>query len=157
MINLRNELSRLLRIKKNMNQKKPSFKRIESWRYKRVKGGWRAAKGIDSKTRQKLKSGVKSPNVGYRTPKKIRGLHPSGLHEVIVKNIDDLNKINPKTHGIKISATIGNKKRMELIELAQSRRFKIFNLGTSYYEELRMRDLALSSQDSEEETDEKSK
>jgi len=119
-----------------------------------VKRGWRAAKGIDSKTRQKLKSGVKSPNVGYRTPKKIRGFHPSGLKEVIIKSPSDLENLNPKTHGIKISATVGSKKRMELIELAQSRRLKIFNLGTSYYEDLRMRDLALSSQESEEETDE---
>ena len=151
---MNNGTSRLLKIKKNMAQKKPSFKRIESWRYKRVKGGWRAAKGIDSKTRQKLKSGVKSPNIGYRTPKKIRGLHPSGLQEVIIKNIKDLDELNPKIHGIKISSTIGSKKRMDMIEFAQFRRFKIFNLGTSYYEELRMKDLALSSQESEEKSDE---
>lgn len=155
MITLNNETSRLLRIKKNMSQKKPSFKRIESWRYKRVKGGWRAAKGIDSKTRQKLKSGVKSPNIGYRTPKKIRGLHPSGLLEKVIKNPKDLDDLNPKTHGIKIAATIGSKKRMMMIELAQSKRFKVLNLGTSYNEELKMRDLVLSSQESEEKTDKK--
>ncbi len=77
------ETKRLLKLRKEIQKKKPSFRRIESWRYKRVNGGWRKARGIDSDTRQKLKSGVKSPNVGYRAPRKVRGLHPSGLQEIM--------------------------------------------------------------------------
>ena len=147
------ETNRLMNVKKRLIKKKPSFRRIESWRYKRVKGGWRAAKGIDSKTRQKLKSGVKSPNVGYRTPKKLRGLHPSGLIEVVLSNIKDLEGLNPSIHGIKISSKLGSKKRMKLIDAIQSKKFKIFNLGISYYEDLKMKDLILTSQEENLEED----
>ena len=55
---------RLMELRKRMNKKRPSFRRVESWRYKRVKDSWRKARGIDSKTRKKKKSGVKSPTVG---------------------------------------------------------------------------------------------
>ena len=44
---------RLMELRKNMNKKRPSFRRVESWRYKRVKDSWRKARGIDSKTRKK--------------------------------------------------------------------------------------------------------
>ncbi|MBD3353323.1 MAG: 50S ribosomal protein L32e, partial [Candidatus Lokiarchaeota archaeon] len=126
------EKERLKRIKSKMRKKKPSFKRIESWRYKRVKGGWRAAKGIDSKTRQKKKSGVKSPNIGYRTPKELRGLHPSGLKEVVIHNIKEADNLNPNKHGIKIASKVGAKKRIKLIEELKSRKFKVFNSGVTY-------------------------
>jgi large subunit ribosomal protein L32e len=151
------EMNRLLRIKKMQRKKRPSFRRIESWRYKRVKrSGWRAAKGIDSKTRQKIKSGVKSPNVGYRSPKKLRGLHPCGLIEKVVHNMDQINELDPNIHGLKISSKIGNKKRLGMIEKAQLKNFKILNLGTSYFEDLKMRNLAFESKESEnEESDEK--
>ena len=146
------EFNRLLRIKKMLRKKRPSFRRIESWRYKRVKrSGWRAAKGIDSKTRQKLKSGVKSPNVGYRSPKKLRGLHPSGLIEKVIHNLNQINELDPNIHGLKISSKIGNKKRMGMIEKAQLKNFKILNLGTSYFEDLKMRDMVFASKESEDE------
>ncbi|MFX1338225.1 MAG: eL32 family ribosomal protein [Promethearchaeota archaeon] len=46
---------RLLEIRKNIKKKKPSFRRVESWRYIRVKDSWRKARGIDSQTRKKKK------------------------------------------------------------------------------------------------------
>ena len=125
---------RLIEIRKKLNKKRPSFRRVESWRYKRVKDPWRKARGIDSRTRIKSKSGVKSPSVGYRGPKKVRGLHPSGYEEVRVSNLKDLEDLNHKKHAIKISAKLGAKKRLELIENAQNRNFKILNIGVSQKE-----------------------
>ena len=125
------EQKRLIELRKKMNKKRPSFRRVESWRYVRVKDSWRKARGIDSRTRKKSKSGVKSPSVGYRGPKKIRGLHPSGYEEVRVVTIDDLNNLNNKKHAIKISTKLGVKKRIHLIDYAQSRGFKVLNIGIS--------------------------
>ncbi|MBD3253942.1 MAG: 50S ribosomal protein L32e [Candidatus Lokiarchaeota archaeon] len=125
---------RLMEIRKKMKKKRPKFRRVESWRYKRVKNSWRKARGIDSKTRRKSKSGVKSPNVGYRTPKKIRGLHPSGYEEVRVITKKDLEDLNPKTQAIKISGRLGAKKRLELIELANNMNIKILNIGAAQRE-----------------------
>ena len=125
---------RLLELRKKIHKKKPSFRRVESWRYKRVKDPWRKARGIDSQTRKKTKSGVKSPSVGYRSPKKVRGLHPSGYEEVRVVTIQDMNNLNKNRHAIKISGKLGAKKRVVLIDYCQKRGFKILNLGISQKE-----------------------
>jgi len=133
---------RLMELRKKMNKKRPSFRRVESWRYKRVKDSWKKARGIDSKTRKKKKSGVKSPTVGYRTPKKVRGLHPSGYEEVRVTTIQDLNNLNKNRHAIKISSKLGSKKRVTLIDYCQKRGFKILNLGISQKEIERLEAIA---------------
>ncbi|MFW9819022.1 MAG: 50S ribosomal protein L32e [Candidatus Thorarchaeota archaeon] len=125
---------RLIELRKKINKKRPSFRRVESWRYKRVSDSWRKARGIDSNTRKKKKSGVKSPTVGYRNPKKIRGLHPSGYEEVRVTIIQDLKNLNKNQHAIKISSKLGSKKRIALIDYCQRRGFKILNLGISQRE-----------------------
>ena len=126
--------NRLLELRKIKKRKNPKFRRVESWRYKRVKDSWRKARGIDSQTRKKTKSGVKSPSVGYRGPKKIRGLHPSGYEEVRVTSIEDLEGLSNKKHAIKISGKLGTKKRIPLVEYAQNRGFRILNMGISQRE-----------------------
>jgi len=122
---------RLMELRKKINKKRPSFRRVESWRYKRVKDSWRKARGIDSKTREKKKSGVKSPTMGYRGPKKVRGLHPSGYVEVRIITPDDLKNLNKNKHVVKISGKLGTKKRIALTDYCQKRGFKILNLGVS--------------------------
>ena len=128
------EQKRLIELRKKINKKRPSFRRVESWRYVRVKDPWRKARGIDSRTRIKSKSGVKSPSMGYRGPKKVRGLHPSGYEEVRVVNINDIKGLNNKKQALKISSKLGVKKRIALIDYAQSRGFKVLNLGISQKE-----------------------
>jgi large subunit ribosomal protein L32e len=128
------EKDRLMELRKQKKRKNPKFRRVESWRYKRVKDSWRKARGIDSQTRKKTKSGVKSPSVGYRSPKKIRGLHPSGYEEVRVTSIDDFKGLSNKRHAIKISGRLGTRKRIPLVEYAQNKGFKILNMGISQRE-----------------------
>ena len=128
------EQKRLIELRKKINKKRPSFRRVESWRYVRVTDSWRKARGIDSRTRIKSKSGVKSPSAGYRGPKKTRGLHPSGYEDVRVVTIDDLKNLNNKKQAIKIATTLGVKKRIRLIDYAQSRGFKVLNIGISHGE-----------------------
>jgi large subunit ribosomal protein L32e len=123
-----------MELRKNMNKKRPSFRRVESWRYKRVKDSWRKARGIDSKTRKKKKSGVKSPSIGYRGPKKVRGLHPSGYNDVRITTPDDLKNLNRNKHALIISGNLGAKKRIALTDYCQKRGFKILNLGISQKE-----------------------
>jgi large subunit ribosomal protein L32e len=125
---------RLLELRNRINKKRPSFRRVESWRYKRVSDSWRKARGIDSNTRKKKKSGIKSPTVGYRNPRKVRGLHPSGYEEVRVTTVQDLKSLNKNKHAIKISSKLGSKKRIALIDYCQRRGFKILNLGISQRE-----------------------
>ncbi len=125
----------LLELRKRLKKKRPKFRRVESWRYKRVKDSWRKARGIDSKTRKKKKSaGIRMPTVGYRAPKKVRGLHPSGFEEVNISTQKDLEGLNRKKHAIKISSKLGTRKRIALVEYVQRRGYKILNLGVSQKE-----------------------
>jgi len=141
---------RLMELRKTIAKHRPSFRRVESWRYKRVKDPWRKARGIDSRTRIKSKSGVKSPSVGYRGPKKVRGMHPSGYEEVRIVSIEDLKNLSNKKHALKLSSKLGAKKRLFIIEYAQNRGFKILNIGMSQKELADLESMLESSLDDEE-------
>ena len=54
--------------------------------------------------------------------------------EIKIETIEDVKVLNPKTHAIKISRRLGAKKRMALVDYAQSRNIKILNLGISQRE-----------------------
>ena len=125
---------RLMALKKDMKKKRPSFRRVESWRHIRVKDPWRKARGIDSQTRMKTKSGVRSPSKGYRSPKKVRGIHPSGYEDVRVETLKDFENLNKKTQAVKIASNVGSRKRMVLIDYAQRNGFKVLNVGISQKE-----------------------
>ncbi len=94
---------------------------------KRVKNKWRAPHGIDSKQRQKLKSYGAIPDIGYRTPRSERDLHPNGLKEALISNAKQLASFDPKLVCIKFSATVGKKKRILLNKIASEKKFKVVN------------------------------
>jgi len=108
-------------------RKKPEFKRWMSQAYKRVKESWRKPRGIHSKVRIRKKGKIKMPSVGYGAPKELRFLHPSGLKEILVSNLKDLEKVDPKTQAIRIAHTVGEKKRKEIIKKAEEMKIKILN------------------------------
>jgi len=110
--------------------KKPKFRRQESWRYKRVGDVWRKPHGIDSKMRKKVKGWPASPTTGYRSPKKTRGLHPSGFVETRVQSVEDLGGIDPELQAIRIARTVGGRKRVEIIALAEEKGIHVLNPRT---------------------------
>lgn len=108
-------------------RKKPKFRRWMSQAYRRIKESWRRPRGSQSKVRKRIKGKIKMPSVGYGAPKKLRYLHPSGFEEVLIYNIKELEKINPKTQAIRISGRIGKKKRKEILEKAKKMKIKVLN------------------------------
>ena len=113
--------------KGNNGRKKPKFRRQESWRYKRVTDRWRRPHGIDSKMRKKVKGWPASPTTGYRSPKKTRGLHPSGFVETRVQSVADLVGIDPELQAIRIARTVGGRKRVEIMALAEEKGIHVLN------------------------------
>lgn len=112
---------------KRLKKKKPSFRR-QNWRhYKRITRSWRAPRGIHNKLQRKIGGKGKMPLIGYGTPKIIRGLHPSGYEEVLVSNQTSLQNIDKETQAIRISATVGKKKRIEIINRAEELGIKVLN------------------------------
>jgi len=114
--------------KPNITMKiKPNFIRNESWRYKRLETTWKKPKGIDNHQRKQKKSVPPIVKVGYRSPKSIRGLHPSGYTDNLIYNIHGLDNLNPKLDGVRIGHSVGTKKRNELVMKAIKMKFKVFN------------------------------
>ena len=116
--------------KDHSRHKKPRFRRQESWRYKRVGDVWRKPHGIDSKMRKKVKGWPVSPCPGYRSPKKTRGLHPSGFVEIRVHSVEDLGGIDPELQAIRIARTVGGRKRVEILALAEEKGIHVLNPRT---------------------------
>lgn len=108
-------------------RKKPKFKRWMSQAYKRIKEAWRRPKGLQSKVRIRKKSKIKMPSPGYGAPKKLKYLHPSGLKEVLIHNIQELEKIDPKKEAARIARTIGQRKRKEILKKAEELKIKVLN------------------------------
>ena len=116
-----------LKLRTRLKNKKPKFRRQESWRYKRVSEIWRKPDGIDSKMRIRKKGWPKLVEVGYRGPRKARGLHPSGYAEILVRNVDDLTQVNSETQAIRIAHTVGMKKRAEILSRVGERHIHVLN------------------------------
>ena len=148
---------RLLRTRQRISQKRPHFKRFESWRLVRIKDQWRKPKGIDNKMRTELRGWPKSVKVGYGGPAAVKDLHPSGYEEVMVWNTNDLEGITPETQAARIGGTVGGKKRESIIAKAEELKIKILNLGVSEpeddFEELEDEEYEEEPEDEEEADD----
>lgn len=120
-------IKRLLELRKEIAKRRPEFVRQESWRYKRIKPNWRHPRGIDSKMRLEVKGWPKRVKVGYRGPKAVRGLHPSGYKEVLIHNVKELEKLDPETEAARIAHSVGTKKRKEILKRAKELGIKVLN------------------------------
>ena len=112
-----------------MPQKRPHFVREESWRYARVKESWRSPRGKTSRVRRSKKGWPPVVKIGYSRPQATRGGHPSGLVEVMVWRPDDLAHIDPKTQAARIAHTVGERKRVMILDQAKKATIIVLNPG----------------------------
>ncbi|MGA7369948.1 MAG: 50S ribosomal protein L32e [Nitrososphaeraceae archaeon] len=119
----------LLRARKKVSSTRPKFVRQESWRYIRLAENWRKPKGIDNKMRKQVSGVPPLVKVGYRGPKKARGLHPSGYKDRLIHNIRDLEKLDPKIDAARIGHSVGRRKRIDIVNKANALGIKVLNKG----------------------------
>ncbi|MHA1781214.1 MAG: 50S ribosomal protein L32e [Candidatus Thorarchaeota archaeon] len=122
--------TREFRIAQAMRRRQPAFRHDQAHRWVRVKDSWRRVRGIDSPTRQKRRGRIAMVETGFRKPKLVRGIHPSGFIEVLVHRPADLDGLNPKIHAARIAGTVGSRKRQEIIKKAETMMIRVLNAGT---------------------------
>lgn len=117
-----------LELREKVASRRPDFKRPESWRYKRLQTTWRKPKGVDNHQRkQKSRGRPGIVKIGFGGPKVAKGLHPSGFTDNLVYNVTDLEKLNPKTDGVRIGHSVGTKKRKEIMAIVIEKKYRVFN------------------------------
>ncbi len=123
----RAEMAGLLDLRRSIKARTPKFQRQESWRYVRIHDEWRKPKGIDSHMRLSVKGWPALVKVGYRVPKEVRGLHPSGYRDVLVHNLHELEELVPSRDAARLAAGVGRKKKIELARRAKELGLRVLN------------------------------
>ena len=106
---------------------KPQFNRQDYHKKKRTPKSWRRPRGKLSKQRRGVKGKGDTVEAGFRTPKAVRGKHPSGFEEVRVHNADDLDGIDGDTEAARIASKVGARKRERIEEEAEERGIRVLN------------------------------
>jgi large subunit ribosomal protein L32e len=109
-----------------MNKKKPRFTRQYAHMKARTKERpWRKPRGIDSYQRRGLKAKGAKPRVGFANPREVRGLHPSGMRELLVRNEKDL--AGAKGVAVRLASGLGEKKRAAIRAKAAEMKLAVLN------------------------------
>lgn len=110
-------------------KKKPKFNVPNLGFFKSIKARWRKPRGTHNKKRMKFKFMGASPKIGYRNAEEIRGLHSSGMKEVLINNEKDLEGL--KDVVVRVSSGVGAKKRKVIADKAKTMKLRIVNLSTN--------------------------
>jgi large subunit ribosomal protein L32e len=119
----------LLQARKKVSDRRPKFVRQESWRYDRLAESWRKPKGKDNKMRKQVSGVPRLVKIGYRGPRKARGLHPSGYTDNLVFNVNDLGLLDRSKDAARIAHVVGQRKRLLILAEARSKGIKVLNPG----------------------------
>ncbi len=101
------------------------------WRTKKkLSKSWRRPRGHDNKMRENIAAKGARVKVGYRRKKEERGLHPSGVREVLVFNTNDLAKAEvagDEGMAVRIASRVGRRKRGDIVEEAAKLGIRVLN------------------------------
>lgn len=111
---------------KTKKRKIPKFLRQEWFRQSRLGKKWRKPKGLKPKMKIGKAGKPAMVRIGWRSPKSIRYLHPSGLKEKLVNNVGELKGAD-KSFAVRIASGVGKKKRIEIRKKAKESGIKLLN------------------------------
>jgi large subunit ribosomal protein L32e len=117
----------LIKSKVRKARKTPRFRRQELWAQATLKDTWRKPKGRHSKMRKHERGRGRLPKPGYGSPASVKGLDKQGFSLVRVFNPAELEKLNPGKDKAVIAATVGRKKRLEILKRAEEKGIAVSN------------------------------
>jgi large subunit ribosomal protein L32e len=123
----RQDLEKMLELRRKIKARTPYFRRFESWRFVRLDEPWRKPKGVDNHQRLSVKGWPHLVKVGYRVPKEVRYLHPSGYRDVLIHNMRELEALSADNDAARIASGVGRRKRIELATRARDLGIRVLN------------------------------
>lgn len=120
------DIKPLLKLRKEIKDRKPLFKRQDYPKKKALGEKWRRPAGIHSKKRRKFRGAGPYVGMGYSSPRLVRGLTPEGFKGIIIHSIADLKKLTEKA--AYLGATVGTKKKIAILEEAKKLGVRILNI-----------------------------
>ncbi len=118
------EIKRLIRVRV---EKGANFKRDGFGKKRQLSDSWRKPRGQHNKQREQKKAKGALPKPGFGSPVAVRGMHPSGFFEALISSIKELDGLDPKTHAVRIAASVGDRKRVALQDAAITAGLKVLN------------------------------
>jgi large subunit ribosomal protein L32e len=105
------------------------FERYGWQKKKKLGKSWRRPRGHDNKMRRHIAAKGARVQVGYRRKKEERGLHPSGVREVLVFNTNDLAQAETAEAemAVRIASRVGRRKKEAIEETAAKLGIKVLN------------------------------
>ncbi|MFT4244788.1 MAG: eL32 family ribosomal protein [Candidatus Woesearchaeota archaeon] len=148
-----------LEIRTAIKKRKPTYRRRQSNQFAKLAKNdvWRRPKGMGNKSRRNRRGHIGMLKVGYGSPKEVRGANRDGLFEVVIANIAQLQLVNLKTQVPIISTTVGNKKKLEILEFALKEKISIGNVKdiSAKIEEIKSKKKSEGSKDTKKKLDTK--
>ncbi|MBI4152881.1 50S ribosomal protein L32e [Candidatus Woesearchaeota archaeon] len=118
-----------LMVRERIKAKNPRFVRQDAHRFVKKMGAvWRKPRGHHSKMRLSRRGKAAMVKNGYRSPKSVRGMTREGMTPINVHNKHDIAKLDSKVHVAIIGASVGKKKKQDIITAAQQKGIRIFNM-----------------------------
>jgi large subunit ribosomal protein L32e len=118
------EKMRLIRMRSGL---RPRFQRRGVHEKKRLADVWRKPKGRHNKLRRQIRAKGRLPRPGFGSPAAVRGLHPSGLSDILVYNEGMLAPLDPAVHAVRIGGSVGMKKRAGIQKKAAEAGLRVLN------------------------------
>jgi len=118
-----------LQLRKRIKRKKPRFLRQDTHKKSKLANNlrWKKPRGLHSKMRLGKKGYKTGVEVGWGSPKEVKGKNSKGEEEIMIRNIKELEKVD-KEKSIVLSSTIGNKKRVEILKKIKEQNLKVSNI-----------------------------
>ncbi len=126
-MSLKMSLDNLIKIRRNTKLRKPAFIRQDADKKSKLGKAWRKPKGVHSKLRHKFKGHGKMVEVGFGSPKEIRGFSRQGLKQVLARNVEEMNRVNPENE-CAVIASVGMRNKMEIVKKAVEKKIQILNI-----------------------------
>jgi large subunit ribosomal protein L32e len=120
----------LLETRTLVKKRKPTYKRTQHNQFAKFKNDvkWRRPKGMGNKDRRNRKGHIGTLRVGYGSPSALRGANKQGLFEVMINRVEDLELVDSKTQIGVISATVGGRKKVDIMKAAQAKKMNLANV-----------------------------